>query len=538
MSTPSEPPQGNHRRGLRRWLPWGAGGAGQIQPRHGEPRVVFGAEHRQLVPAKTGLSSDPATATAQLMRLFAQAQSPEALLLAFAEGLASLHGELRDMGKRLLAAHAASDWPGYGRALRQLIDKYIRTIDIADSLADGRTEAEQLRDLLRHALGNAMVILLQRSPPLAREADTLAGALRHWRPGHELDTLEQRLRELSHQIGLRVDDAVEQQNLLFGLFDLLLENVGELLDERSWLQGQIDLVRELIAGPLDGAAIEQARGTLREVIYKQGLLKQGISESKQALREMMVCFIERLDGMATSTSQYHERVAGYSQAIGQAHSIADLNRLLQDVLQDTAAMQAHALDARDDLLLAQRQVEQAEQRIASLEQELQSVACLVREDPLTGALNRRGFEELFQRETARTRRDGQPLCVALLDLDDFRRINESHGHAGGDATLKHLVDVARTVLRTTDAITRFGGEEFVLLLPDTTIFEASAALGRLQRALLQRSLVHEDVRVMVTFSAGVATCRPQESLDDVLKRADRAMYAAKRAGKSRVMSAD
>lgn len=383
------------RGGLRRLLPWG--GAGTARPATlpsvlGE-RDGAGLAAHQLVPAKAKSGAhDPAAATALLIRLFSHAAHPEALLLAFAEGIASLHGELGDMGVRLSTAYAAGDWPGYGRALRQLIDKYIRTIDTGDSLAEGRTEAEQLRDLLRHALGNALATLLQRSPELAEEAQTLASALRHWRPGHELITLEQRLRELSHQIGLRAEDASEQQNLLLGLFDLLLENVGELLDDRSWLQGQISVVRQLIAGPMDVSSIEQARGTLREVIYKQGLLKQGIADSKTAMREMMVSFVDRLDGMATSTGEYHDRVAGYSQAIGDARSIPDLNRLLQDVLQDTAGVQAQALAARDELLSARRQVEEAEHRIASLEQELKDVAGLVREDqppaPSTGAASK------------------------------------------------------------------------------------------------------------------------------------------------------
>lgn len=166
------------------------------------------------------------------------------------------------------------------------------------------------------------------------------------------------------------------------------------------------------------------------------------------------------------------------------------------------------------------------------------MAGLVREDQLTGALNRRGFEELFQREAVRTQRSGQPLCVAMLDLDDFRRLNETHGHAGGDAALRHTVDVAKAVLRTTDAIARFGGEEFVLLLPDSTIFEASAAVIRLQRALSQRSLLHDDVRVFISFSAGVALRGTDETQDDVIRRADRAMYDAKSAGKNRVINAD
>ncbi|MGD3143487.1 GGDEF domain-containing protein, partial [Xanthomonas oryzae pv. oryzicola] len=343
--SPSRP-----RGGLRRLLPWSGADTARTDTTvhtviNGE-RGGQGLAAHQLVPAKAKSGAhDPAAATALLMRLFSHAAHPEALLLAFAEGITSLHGELGDMGVRLSAAYAAGDWPGYGRALRQLIDKYIRTIDIGDSLAEGRTEAEQLRDLLRHALGNALATLLQRSPELAEEAQTLASALRHWRPGHELLTLEQRLRELSHQIGLRAEDASEQQNLLLGLFDLLLENVGELLDDRSWLQGQISVVRQLISGPLDVSSIEQARGTLREVIYKQGLLKQGIAESKTAMREMMVSFVDRLDGMATSTGEYHDRVAGYSQAIGEARGIPDLNRLLQDLLQDTAGVQAQALAA-------------------------------------------------------------------------------------------------------------------------------------------------------------------------------------------------
>jgi len=187
---------------------------------------------------------------------------------------------------------------------------------------------------------------------------------------------------------------------------------------------------------------------------------------------------------------------------------------------------------------AQQQVDEAEARIQRLEQELRDMSDLVREDQLTGALNRRGFEELFQREQARTLSGGQPICVALIDLDDFRLLNQTHGHAGGDAALRHLVATARTVLRASDAIARFGGEEFVLLLPDATAFEAHAAVVRLQRALAQRAVMHESARVFVTFSAGVAVCQPGEHADAAIKRADRAMYAAKQAGKNRVVDAE
>jgi len=538
MSEPREPPA--PRRGaLRRWLRGAATTTAALDApalRHERGQPVTGGT---WLPAGTAVAAsgpaplDPAAATAALQRLFAPARQPPALLWAFAQGMSSLHGELADMGARLHNAHDTNDWEAYGRGLRQLIDKYIRTIDL--ETGDGRSEAEQWRDLLRLALGNALATALQRDRRLAGDAQGLAAALPGWRPGQPLTVFEQPLRELCHQIGLRAEDAQEQQNLLLGLFDLLLENVGELLDDRSWLQGQIGSIRQLIAGPMDSGSLEQARGSLREVIYKQGLLKQGIAESKDAMRGMMVSFVARLDGMATSTGQYHDRISGYSQAISQARSITDLGRVLQDVLADTAGVQAQALRARDELVEARLQVDAAEQRIAALEQELRDVSGLVREDQLTGALNRRGFEELFEREYTRTLRSSQPLCVAMLDLDDFRLLNQNHGHAGGDVALRHLVETARHVLRASDAVARFGGEEFVLLLPDATLFEARAAVVRLQRTLGQRACVHEGLRMFVTFSAGVAVCRAGESADALIKRADRAMYAAKQAGKNRVV---
>ena len=196
-----------------------------------------------------------------------------------------------------------------------------------------------------------------------------------------------------------------------------------------------------------------------------------------------------------------------------------------------AVLHAEWLDAR-------REVEAAERRVASLEEELQSVSALVRVDQLTEALNRRGFDELFKRESVRALRSGQTLSLALLDLDDFRHINAAHGHLGGDAALCHVVAMARATLRASDAVARFGGEEFVLLLPDTSFLEATGTLERLRARLAHSPLVHEGRGILVTFSAGVARWLPGESQDELLARADRAMYQAKQAGKNRVVAVE
>ncbi|WP_329768130.1 GGDEF domain-containing protein [Stenotrophomonas muris] len=469
-----------------------------------------------------------------LQQLFVGADAPEPLLAAFANGMATLPGELGDMGDRLQSAQASADWPRYGRAMRQLIDKYIRTIE--QHSPDGQPESLRLSEQLRLLLGGAVVALLQHDPDLREQAQALAMHLRQWQPGTALEPIEQGVRELGHQVGVRAESWQEQQALLLELFALLLENVSELLDDRSWLQGQIAAVRQLLDGPLEAEAVERTRAELREVIYKQGLLRQGIDDSKAAMRGLMGEFIERMDGMATSTGEYHDRIGSYALQLREARSIADLNQLLQDVMRDTGKVQQQAAQARDHLANARQEVERAEQRIAELEQELRAAGDLARIDPLTQALNRRGLDELLQRELARAARNNSPLGVAVIDLDDFHQTNDAHGHAGGDALLQHLVAVCKLLLRATDGIARLGGDEFVLVLPETQGADSMATVQRLQRSLAHRVLTVQDRRVPVHFSAGLAQWQPGDDTETLLRRADDALYAAKRQGKNRVQA--
>lgn len=176
----------------------------------------------------------------------------------------------------------------------------------------------------------------------------------------------------------------------------------------------------------------------------------------------------------------------------------------------------------------------AEMRIAELEAALAEAREAACTDPLTGALNRRGFEQACLREFSRARRNGAPLALAHLDLDDFKRLNDTLGHQAGDQALKSLVSVLHRSMRPSDVLCRFGGEEFVLMLPDTSLQAATAVVTRFLREFSAQP-VPGTGRVM-TFSAGVVNIRLDESLDEATQRADAATYAAKRAGKNCVVA--
>lgn len=163
------------------------------------------------------------------------------------------------------------------------------------------------------------------------------------------------------------------------------------------------------------------------------------------------------------------------------------------------------------------------------------VSALARHDPLTGALNRVGLEESIAKEISSVRRKDTPLCMAMLDIDNFKKLNDTLGHDTGDKALTHLATVARECMRPQDTLARYGGEEFVILLPDTPLDKGIEAMTRLQRELTKRFFMAGAEKLLITFSAGVAQLATDESGADAIKRADQAMYLAKRAGKNRVV---
>ena len=462
----------------------------------------------------------------------------EIVLSNFATKLSDTPGDLAEFGRRFNRAVKARDWDGYARSLSQLVEKHFRkSSPVALGLVNEDAQSKQLRDLLSRTLTFAVASLLGGSPAQADEAESLGAAVKLAHTDEALNEIALRLKQLCYQIEINSGDVAEQQELLLRLFKLLLENVRSLLDDDSWLRGQIDAVQELISGPMDQRALENATRSLKDVIYKQSQLKYSLADVKGTVKHMMMTFIDRLGSVAASTGDFHEKIGGFSEKIGRADNIEDLNTVLGDVLRETRLVQSEALKSRDRMITARQEVQDAEQRIASLETALRQMSELVREDQLTGSLNRRGLDDVFERESARADRRGTPLCVALLDLDDFKRLNDTYGHLAGDGALKHLVKIVKDTLRSMDVIARFGGEEFLILLPETTAEAAALTMTRLQRELTKHFFLHDNDKLLITFSAGVALRAPHEAQAALVARADKAMYQAKKSGKNRVIVA-
>ena len=172
-----------------------------------------------------------------------------------------------------------------------------------------------------------------------------------------------------------------------------------------------------------------------------------------------------------------------------------------------------------------KRVEEAERRLRDL----------ATTDALSGLWNRRHFLDCARVEVRRAQRHGQPLTVVLADIDHFKRVNDDQGHAAGDDVIRHVSAVLRSQLRAPDIVGRWGGEEFIMLLPQTDPAGAAMLCERLRRAIETTPCEHAQGAIRVTMSFGVAAVDLESALEDSAKHADAALYAAKHAGRNRVV---
>lgn len=391
----------------------------------------------------------------------------------------------------------------------------------------------QLRELLAHTIENTV----HTQPEFSGEIQTLAQQVRSSESSKQITELATQLRKFWLKLELRGGDKVKIQEGLLRLLRLLVENVGELVADDKWILGQVSALKDIIEQPLNKNAIADAERNLRNAIIKQSTLKQSLTDAKVTLKSLMTTFIDRLGNITESTGDYHAKIESYTHKISGTDNITELSHILSDIMQDTKVIQASALRTHEELLLTRKQATEAENHVKRLEQELEEVSGLVREDQLTGALNRRGMEETLEREYKRTGRAQVLLSVALLDIDNFKQLNDTLGHQGGDEALKHLTRVIKEAVRPSDSVARYGGEEFLIIMPDTGLKEAMETIERLQRELTKKFFLHNNDRKLITFSAGVALRSENEDKEDLVGRADKAMYHAKQTGKNRVVAA-
>ena len=316
----------------------------------------------------------------------------------------------------------------------------------------------------------------------------------------------------------------------------LSHGLVELAEDDSWAQGQCAALHLTLGddSPPQVRGVRAASALLAETRKQQQRVRSERLAAREALKQLIQDMVLEVGELGEHAGRFQLATSQHAAAIESAQSLEGLAEVVKALLQDTRSVQAAVGRSQQKLQADQTRATELEDRVRALEGELRRLSEEVSTDALTQVANRRGLDQAFEVERARCEREaGATLAVGLIDIDNFKKLNDSLGHAAGDTALKSLAAAVRERLRPVDHLARFGGEEFVLLLPGLAAAEAQQVMTRLQRSLSEALFLHEGREVFVTFSGGVTAFRAGETLQSALERADEALYEAKRTGKNR-----
>ncbi len=396
--------------------------------------------------------------------------------------------------------------------------------------ADPSAAASPLLSALRQGLADDDPRALELAGQLGRVARRLQGE------GADAALIAE-LEALCHDVERWFGHRHALVGELLALCRQLSAGITELAEDESWVRGQGEQLQSRLALGLDRRALHAAGELLADARRQQQRVRRERAAARDTLKELLTRMLGEVGELGRHAGSFERVIERHGQAITQAQSLEGLADVVQAMLADSRAAVGAVRASSQRLHEQHEQARALEQRVRELEAELRRISDEAATDALTQVSNRRGLERAFEAEAARAARAadaGEPgLAVGLIDIDNFKKLNDRLGHAAGDVALRSLAAAVQERLRPVDHLARFGGEEFVVLMPATPLDDAQMALTRLQRSLSSSLFLHEGEEVFVTFSAGVTAWRDGETLEAALARADEALYEAKRTGKNR-----
>ena len=239
------------------------------------------------------------------------------------------------------------------------------------------------------------------------------------------------------------------------------------------------------------------------------------------------------DNALSALEELHSLASSVRADVGKHNSqVEEINRELTSGESSEAAMEASLSKLLAANANLQKQLDSAEQKLESQADEIERTAADARTDALTQITNRRGFDDFLARRVAEWQRRARPFCLLMMDVDNFKSFNDEHGHQAGDEVLRLIAASLTETSRDMDFVTRYGGEEFGVIMADSVVSEALIACERMREAIEKIEIEVEGKTLSVTVSQGLAEVTPADDIASIVRRADEALYAAKDAGRN------
>jgi diguanylate cyclase (GGDEF)-like protein len=259
---------------------------------------------------------------------------------------------------------------------------------------------------------------------------------------------------------------------------------------------------------------------------------EAIESSKRFVEELLLSLSDFVKEMVKSNTSYNTKMNDHKVSLKRAMTLAGLEQVQRLLIQEIEGIQASSEHYRTKLEKANTTIKEQQEVMRKFEADATV-------DFLTQLANRRAFDSRLAEEYERMRRYGGTFSLILVDIDEFKKVNDEFGHLAGDLVLQFIARMLQDNVRISDCVGRYGGEEFAILLPGTSSEGARVAAEKIRHAVQTSAVKHENQKIKVTISAGVGMIRPKgEKPDGLIARVDAALYCAKRNGRNRVEMAE
>ena len=313
--------------------------------------------------------------------------------------------------------------------------------------------------------------------------------------------------------------------ILFSLLDIETDSpdAGEYIDK-------VKSVREKLSSNPYFLDSKDIRNDIKELIEKKEKLEEAyISSLHGKLNKALKALIYTITTFSASSSNYVDTFQDHIDEINSAlqSDKIDVDELSKRLIGIAIKIKDTTVNMRSEIDSYSKKMKEAKETIDELKQKLEDARENMVTDPLTGVYNRRGLFHFMSQEIERARRYNHPVSVIMADLDHFSNVNNTYGHLAGDIVLKKFCQTAQTIIRSADILTRYGGEEFIIILPNSDIESAYTVAEKIRAAISKLKFQYKDSVFSITSSFGVAQFKQKDTVESLIKRVDTALYKAK-----------
>ncbi|MDP4984765.1 GGDEF domain-containing protein [Pseudoalteromonas tunicata] len=413
-----------------------------------------------------------------------------------------LHQTVNDAGKRLQQSKGVPD--DLRRSLRNLLTNELNDIKATQDFVPVLSNLVEIyHQVLNNKHGDLSSEPEQLSPDLANELLNLTSELAfEGESAKKIDYIKQRI-STNHQLNVLLDSC-------------------------------INIIRLIVA------TISQERQTAQSFLF-------AINETLSLLHQTLLDSVNRSKDVGHRMAQLNQKIEDKIYQLNdqsqQANSITELKLIVGKKLEaltlDIKYKEELEIQEREciteSLKVMQTRIDSLEKETSIYRERLAEQKFKSLQDSLTKLPNRAAFDERFQLEFNSFKRNNKNLCLVVIDVDHFKRINDSFGHSAGDKTLQVIASALKKTVRNTDFIARFGGEEFIIIMPDTDLKQIIQPLEKIRKAIKAIPFKFKDTSVQITISIGATQFMSVDTTQEVFDRADDALYEAKRTGRDRLV---